>query len=61
MTDPSTELDELDATYGGQPGADGAPLEEDYDHDPEPADDEDDSDDDAEGDGVGADEEDQPA
>jgi hypothetical protein len=41
-----------------QPGADGAPLSENYDHNPEADDDA--SDDDAEGEGVG-DQEDEPA
>lgn len=47
--------DELEPEFDGQPGADGAPLDEDYDYDPEPEEGEDDSDEDAEGEGVGAD------
>jgi len=41
-----------------QPGADGAPLSEDYDHDPGT---EDDESDDVDGEGVGDDGEDEPA
>lgn len=49
MTEEPRQIPEVEEE---QPGADGAPLDEDYDFDPQPEEDDDDSDDDVEGEGV---------